>query len=73
MNLSDKELNIAFGVKLKQIRKEKGFTQRQLAFESELNINYIGYLEKGKYSPSLTIVNKIANTLEVKLKDLVDF
>jgi transcriptional regulator with XRE-family HTH domain len=60
-----------FGIKLKEARLAKGFSQEALALSLEFDRTYIGLLERGKRNPSLFTIHKIANFLEVKPKDLV--
>jgi transcriptional regulator with XRE-family HTH domain len=47
-----------FGTVLREIRRDRGFSQEELAFESGYHATYIGQLERGQKSPSLrTIMN----------------
>lgn len=46
-------------LKIRQVRKEKGFTIRRLAKEAEISIGYLSELESclgGKMNPSLTVI-----------------
>jgi transcriptional regulator with XRE-family HTH domain len=61
----------AFAALLQKIRKEKGFTQRQLAFESGLSLSQIARIEKAKINPTLSTIILIARTLNVRLPDLL--
>ena len=58
------------GNKIKTIRKQKGFTQEQLALEANLNRAYIGYIERGERKPSLLTLWKIAKALSIPLYQL---
>jgi transcriptional regulator with XRE-family HTH domain len=60
-----KELEKAFGLALRQLRKEKGLSQEQLAALSELHRTYISLLERGHKSPSLTTIFHLCNTLSI--------
>ncbi len=55
---------------MSEIRKKKGVTQEQLANIVELHRTYIGFIEQGKRNPSIGNVYKIANALDIALKDL---
>ena len=48
-------------------------TQEDLAEKVGVSRVYIGYVEQGRNTPSLEILEKIAKNLKVKLRDLVDF
>lgn len=59
------------GRNLKRIRKEKGWSQEELAFESGLHRTYISGIERGARNPTVLILAKIADTLEVSVSELV--
>lgn len=59
-----------FGKRMSEIRRKKGVTQEQLANIVELHRTYIGFIEQGKRNPSIGNVYKIANALDIALKDL---
>lgn len=71
MRDKDKEYLQNFGANLKKIREGKGFTQAQLAIDSDLDISYISRIENGKISPSLIYITHIADALNVDIKQLV--
>ncbi len=55
----------AFGLVLRELRKEKRLTQEQLGFESGLHRTYVSLLERGLRSPSLATIFSLANVLDV--------
>lgn len=59
--------------KIKKYRSEKGMTQEDLAEKVGVSRVYIGYVEQGRNTPSLEILEKIARALSVSLSKLVDF
>ena len=61
------------GKKIKELRKQNNISQDQLAFESGLSRQYISYLESGFKSPTIDTLLSIADALNVKVKDLLDF
>jgi len=58
--------------KIKKYRHEIGLTQEDLVEKVGVSRVYIGYIEQGRNSPSLEILEKIAKSLKVRLSDLVD-
>ncbi len=64
-----KDLKIVIGERLKQIRKEKGFTQKELAgrIKDKIDYTYIGKIERGEQLPSIKILKKISDSLSVPL------
>lgn len=66
-------IKIEFGIKIKELRKEKGFSQDELAERSGLNRPYISGIEQGKRNVSLEVIEKLAKALELKMAKLIDF
>ena len=62
-----------FGVNLKRIRLEKGLSQDDIAFDSNLSTNQIGRIERGEINAGLSTIYEIAKTLNIQVKDLFDF
>lgn len=71
--LDEKEFLIAFGQNLKEIRKEKGFTQEQLAIDLDIEISQISRIERGVINTSVGNINAIARVLKVEHSDLFNF
>jgi transcriptional regulator with XRE-family HTH domain len=53
-----------FGRALRDLRKERALSQETLGFESGYHPTYIGQLERGKKSPSLRAILRIAKALD---------
>jgi transcriptional regulator with XRE-family HTH domain len=60
-----------FARNLRRLRHEKGFSQEALANEAEIDRTYISALERGIYSASLTMLEKLADVLRVEPADLI--
>lgn len=60
MNIKEK-----FGLKVKSLREEKGYSIEYLANISNVDRNYISDIEKGQRNPSITIMEKIIHALDV--------
>lgn len=54
-----------------RLRKERGWTQEQLAERSGLSQQYLSDLERGKRNPTVVTVYEIAQALEVSHLDLL--
>jgi transcriptional regulator with XRE-family HTH domain len=59
-----------FGKNLKRIRLDKGISQESLALSADLDRTYIPSIEKGERNVSITVVEKLANALNVKISEL---
>lgn len=65
------ELTIKLGNKIRLLRKKKGWTIEDLAFEADLNRNYIGDLERGLRNPTLKVLEKVAKAFEISIQELL--
>jgi XRE family transcriptional regulator, regulator of sulfur utilization len=54
-----------FGEFVRRVRKERAWTQEDLAERAGLTTTYVGQVERGDKVPSLTVVLKLALALEV--------
>ncbi len=61
------------GKKIKELRKQAGMTQEQLANQAHIDPQHMSRLERGMYFPSLETLELIAQNLGVLLKDLFVF
>ena len=60
------------GVNVRRLRKKRGWSQEDLAFESDLHRTYISGIERGVRNPSVTIMEDLASALGVKTGRLLD-
>ena len=60
------------GARTKQIRFKKGMTQQKLSERMEINSKYLSSIERGKENPTLNILIKLAESLEVHLNEIFD-
>lgn len=67
------EFTKRLGERLREVRKQKGLTQQQLAEKAILHLTYVGHLELGKYHPTVFVMWKISKALGVSMKELTDF
>lgn len=70
--LMSKDICKTFGKNLLNIRKEKGLSQEQLAFEVGLDKTTIGKYELAQRCINIRVANKIAIALGVKLSDFFE-
>lgn len=59
------------GENVRRWRLDRGFTQEQLAFEAQIDLTYLGGIERGRRNPSLMVMARIAESLQVTPADLV--
>lgn len=63
---------LLFGLRVRELRSEKGISQEELAALTELDRTYISGIERGKRNLSLKNILKIASALNVKASQLLD-
>ncbi len=61
------------GIRIKELRKRVGLSQDQLAEKVGIESKYLSRIEVGKRYPSLDALERIADSLEVEMKELFDF
>ena len=66
------EILIKFGNKVRELRKLKGFSQEELAHRAELHRTYIGMIERAEKNITLLNIEKLANALQVEIKNLLN-
>jgi transcriptional regulator with XRE-family HTH domain len=59
------------GRNVRKIRQQRRMTQEKLAFEAEIDLTYMGGIERGKRNPSLLVMARIAEALSVPLGKLL--
>lgn len=61
-----------FGLRLKEIRLARKFTQEELAALAGFSRSYYTQIESGKRNISLLNLRRLAICLDIRLKELVD-
>jgi transcriptional regulator with XRE-family HTH domain len=61
---------LLFGLKVRELRKQKEISQEKLAELAGLHRTYIGMIERGEKNLTLLNIEKIALALNVKIIDL---
>lgn len=67
----NEDVCVRFGEKLRDIRLELGYSQEELSFKAGLHRTYISSVERGKRNVSLTNIKKLADALDLKMRDLM--
>lgn len=61
------------GKQVRELRKQKGWTQEKLEEKSGVDRTYISDIERGVRNPSLKSLQKLAKALGVSISHLTDF
>ncbi|MCY1303234.1 transcriptional regulator, y4mF family [compost metagenome] len=65
------DIATAFGLVLRQKRKDAGLTQEKLAEMAEIQRNYVSLLERGEYQPTIGVIFGLAKALKCSPSALV--
>jgi len=62
---------IRFGLHLRSIREERGWTLEQFAEAAQMNELQIGHIERGASDPKLSTILKLAKALKLRPEELL--
>jgi len=65
--------DIKLGKRIRRLRRQLDLTQEKLAERVGVSVTHIGLVETSKRRASLKTLQKIANVLKVKTRDLLPF
>ncbi|KGT74571.1 XRE family transcriptional regulator [Bradyrhizobium japonicum] len=65
------DLKEIMAVNLRRIRHDQQMTQEELAERADLSARYVGAIERGDVSASVTVLGQIAEALRVDPGDLL--
>ena len=63
--------HVALGAAIRRLREQKGLSQEQFGFETQLHRNYIGRVERGELNLSFDRLVRVARALGVPLSELM--
>lgn len=65
-------LKLRVGARLRDIRNERGLTQERLAELIDRSVDAVSAIERGRALPSFETLEKLADRLEVPIRDFFD-
>jgi transcriptional regulator with XRE-family HTH domain len=68
---SDSSLLRALGKRVRELRKERGYSQEKLAERAGIHENHVRRIEGGTANPSYVVLVKLAKALGVEAGELV--
>lgn len=71
MSLPADHIRLLFGLKLRQLRLDKGLSASDLAQQSGLSVSYITEIEKGRKYPKADKISALATAMQVDYDSLV--
>ena len=65
------DIRKTLGANLKRLRRAKGWSQEEYAFEAGIHRTYVSDIERGARNPTIEILVKLALPLGVEPADLI--
>lgn len=59
------------GRNVRRLRVERKLTQEQLAHDAEIDLTYLGGIERGRRNPSVSVLGRLAASLNTHPADLL--
>ena len=66
------EIRARLSLNMRRLRQSKGWSQEEFAHEAGRHRTYVSDLERGARNPTITVVDKLAVALDVKVGALLD-
>ena len=63
----------AFGLHVRRLRDQQGYTQEELAHRARIHVTYLSGIERGVRNPSLRSIRALARALGVRVGKLFAF
>ncbi len=71
MPTNNPELLRTLGMRIRYLRRERNMSILDLSLEANVNANYISDLERGKRNPTIEVLFRISNALNITLSNLL--
>ncbi|MGX1694080.1 helix-turn-helix domain-containing protein [Microbacterium keratanolyticum] len=61
---------VALGVRVRELREARTLSQEAFAHKAGLDRTYVSGIERGRRNPTLDVLYRLADALEVEVRDL---
>lgn len=65
------DISVELGMKIRELRRKRGWRQIDLAAHAELSKTHVNELERGKREAGLNVLERLADALEIRISDLM--
>ena len=65
------DILVRFGIRVRELRTEQGYSQEAFADACELDRTYVGGIERGERNLALRNIERIAHALGISLEELM--
>jgi transcriptional regulator with XRE-family HTH domain len=66
------DLRAALGSRIRETRKQRGLSQEELAHRARLHWTYLSDLERGRQTPTMDVMNRLARGCGVTLAEFFE-
>ena len=67
MKISEQEIRLLLGKRIRSLRKSKGLTQQELGERADINHKFLGEIERGRQNATVGTLVKIADALSIDI------
>ena len=67
------EITKTFSLRMKEYRKLRAVSQEQLALKADINVSFLGQIERCTKKPTIETIDKILNALDVSYGEFFNF
>jgi transcriptional regulator with XRE-family HTH domain len=67
------ETTVLLGRRLRELRKKRGLTQEGLAEQANVDVKYLGSIERGRENPTVGTLEKVSAALGIKMAHLLTY
>jgi transcriptional regulator with XRE-family HTH domain/Zn-dependent peptidase ImmA (M78 family) len=71
MNISAENIRLIFGLKLKELRNERGYSLSTLSAKTGISKSYLNEIEKGKKYPKTEKITRLAKLFDVTYEEMI--
>lgn len=71
--MEEGDIKIKFGLRLRQLRKEKGISQEELMAATGIHRTYLSEVERGIRNISIVNIEKISLALNIDVMEMFNF
>ena len=65
------DLRPVLGARIKELRRQLKLSQEELAHRARLHWTYVSDLERGRQTPTVDVVNRLARALSISVVELM--
>jgi transcriptional regulator with XRE-family HTH domain len=73
MLIDEQKIIEEFGLRIKSLREARDWSQSDLSHEGDLDVGYIGKIERGQVNPGLIYIVKLARSFGMDVWELLKY